>query len=63
VSLSFASAGLSGSRGEIRTVIALTRTTGVPCSLETSLSTFDTSSGATHLYAGGAIEGGGPGGH
>jgi hypothetical protein len=50
VSLAFTSAGISGSRGEIRVVVAATRTSGVPCDLQVSLQTFDTSSGATHLY-------------
>jgi hypothetical protein len=50
VSLAFPSAGFSGSRGELRAVIAATRTPGVPCQLHVSLQTFDTSSGATHLY-------------
>lgn len=50
VSLPFTSAGFSGSRGELRVVIAATRTSGVPCQLHVSLTTFETSSGATHLY-------------
>ncbi len=50
ISLAFTSAGFSGSRGELRAVIAATRTAGVPCQLHVSLQTFDTSSGATHLY-------------
>jgi hypothetical protein len=50
VSLAFTSAGFSGSRGELRVVIAATRTAGVPCNLQLSLQTFDTSSGATHFY-------------
>jgi hypothetical protein len=54
VSLAFSSAGLSGSRGEIRATITLTRTSGVPCSLLFSLETFDTSSGATHSYFAGS---------
>jgi hypothetical protein len=54
-SLPFASAGLSGARGEIRAVLQLTRANSspAPCSLLTSLQTFDTSSGATHLYLSG----------
>ena len=50
-SLTFASSGLSGARGELRAVIQVTRTSGTPCSLLASLQTFDTSSGATHLYS------------
>jgi len=53
VNLAFMNAGFTGNRGELRVVIALTRTPGVPCQLETSISTFDTSSGATHLYVAG----------
>jgi len=58
-SLPFLSAGLSGVRGEIRGQIALTITSGVPCALSFSFETFDTSSGATHIYL--ASPGGGPG--
>src|SRR5713226_9694854 len=52
VSLPFASSGLSGSHGALRAVIQVTRstTTPTPCSLLISLETFETSSGATHLY-------------
>jgi hypothetical protein len=49
-------------------VISLTSTSSVPCSLSTSLETFDTSSGVTHVYLStGDVEGnyggngGGPG--
>jgi len=51
-SLPFASAGLTGIRGEVRGVIAVTRSSSshAPCSLLISLETFDTSSGATHLF-------------
>jgi hypothetical protein len=52
VSLASTSAGFSGSRGELRVVITSTRTSGVPCELRTSFQTFDTSSGATHIYLG-----------
>ncbi|HTS48613.1 MAG TPA: hypothetical protein VMH05_11760 [Bryobacteraceae bacterium] len=58
-SLPFSSAGLSGVRGEIRAQIQLTTTSGVPCAPSFSFETFDTSSGATHLYL--ASPGGGPG--
>lgn len=50
LSLASTSAGFSGSRGELRVVITSTRTSGVPCELRSSFSTFDTSSGATHIY-------------
>ena len=55
-SLAFASAGLTGNRGQIRAVIQSTRssTTNAPCSLLFSLETFDTSSGATHIYVSGS---------
>jgi hypothetical protein len=49
-SLPFASAGLSGNRGDLRASVSITRTAGVPCALSGSLATFETSSGATHLY-------------
>jgi hypothetical protein len=50
VTLPFSKAGLTGSRGVIRPAITITTTSGVPCSLEYSIETFDTSSGATHIY-------------
>ena len=54
-SLPFSSAGLSGTRGEIRAAVTLTTSTAsAPCNLQVSVSTFDTSTGATHLFAGGA---------
>jgi len=39
-----------GSRAEIRAVVSLTVTRGTPCSLVQSLETFDSSTGATHVY-------------
>lgn len=39
-----------GSRAEIRAEISLTITRGTPCSLVQSLETFDSSTGATHVY-------------
>ena len=59
-SLPFASAGLSGIRGEIRGEIQLTVTSGVPCALAFSFETFDSTTGATHIYL--ANPGFGPGG-
>ena len=65
VSLPFGSSGLTGVRGEIRAVIDVTRstTTPAPCSLLISLETFDTGTGATHLYLSGSEEFGGRGEH
>ncbi len=50
VTLPFSSAGLTGNRGLIRTVVATTTTNGVPCSLSFTLNTYDTSSGVTHVF-------------
>jgi hypothetical protein len=50
VNLPFSSSGIGGSRGLIRTVVASTTTSNIPCSLSYSLNTFDTSSGVTHLF-------------
>ncbi len=44
-----------GSRAEIRAEISLTVTRGTPCSLVQSLETFDSSTGATHVYITGSI--------
>ena len=40
----------TGSRAEIRAVVSLTVTHGMPCSLVESLETFDSGTGATHVY-------------
>jgi hypothetical protein len=51
--LPFNSVGASGIRTEIRGEITVTETTGAmqaPCALTSSLETYDTSTGATHLY-------------
>jgi hypothetical protein len=51
--LTFAKAAIAGTRGEIRAVIQTTTPTGrnaPACSLESSLETFDSVSGATHVY-------------
>jgi hypothetical protein len=37
-------------RTEVRGTITLNATSGVPCSLSTSLETYDTTSGVTHMY-------------
>ena len=56
VSLPFSGAGLTGSHGVIRTLISVTRpasttaTPAPPCSLLVAEETFETVSGATHLY-------------
>ena len=66
VSLPFSRVGATGLRTEIVGVVSLTTTSGsnVPCELVTSLETYDTSSGATHLHLdqNGGLEGPGPGG-
>jgi hypothetical protein len=62
VTLPFAKSGLTA-RGEIVPSFTLTITSGTPCALSTSLETYDTSSGVTHVYtAGGGFGFGGPGG-
>jgi hypothetical protein len=40
----------TGVHGEVRVVITLTETSGVACSAVYTLETYDSSSGATHLY-------------
>ena len=68
VALPFNKAGASGTRTEIRGVVSLTMTTGTgaaPCALATSLETYDTSTGATHIFLANEMGGmgfGGPGG-
>jgi hypothetical protein len=68
-SLPFASASLAGIRGEIRGEIQLTLTSGVPCALTFSFETFDSTTGATHIFlanpggGGPGFGGGGPGPH
>ena len=53
VTLPFSKSGLTGSRGFVRAVVESTTTSSVPCSLSFAMSTYDTSSGATHLFVGG----------
>jgi hypothetical protein len=67
VALPFAKSGATGTRTEIRAVISATFTSDVPCALTTSLETYDTASGVTHVYQANGSEGGnypagGPGG-
>jgi hypothetical protein len=51
-SLPFNSSGLTGVRGQLRAVVQVTRnsTTPTPCSLLISLETFETNTGATHIF-------------
>jgi hypothetical protein len=65
-SLSFSKAGASGSRAEIVGSVQLIVSTSspAPCALSSSLETFDTSSGVTHVFLGGSTpQGGGGFGH
>lgn len=52
VSLSYSSTGGTGSRIVIRGIVQLTesRPSTAPCSLRTSLETFDATTGVTHLF-------------
>ena len=50
VKLPFATAATSGSRVDVRAVIVTTQSNSTPCALVYSLETYDTASGATHLY-------------
>jgi len=65
-SLPFSKAGASGTRAEIVGSVQLTVSTSssTPCALASSLETFDTSSGVTHVFLGGStVQGGGGFGH
>ncbi len=58
VPLTFAKSGLSGTRGEVRAVIQNTSGVGrnaPPCTLESSLETFDSTLGVTHVYLSGGV--------
>lgn len=51
--LPFAKAGIAGIRGQVRVQITITPPTvnsPLPCTLQSSLETFDSVSGATHVY-------------
>ena len=65
VSLPFTKSGATTTRTSLRGQVTQTGTTGsgVPCALESSLETFDTNTGVTHLFVAGAQggNGGGPG--
>lgn len=52
VALPFAKVGVTSTRTEVRAVITRTVTVnnGVPCSLQATLETYDSSTGVTHLY-------------
>jgi len=57
-SLPYSQAGAGGTRAEIRGVVAVTATpgSGVPCALVSSLETYDTSTGVTHVFLAGPAE-------
>ncbi|HTS31883.1 MAG TPA: hypothetical protein VMH81_38700 [Bryobacteraceae bacterium] len=63
--LPFSKAGATGVRTEFVAVVTLTvsSTSNAPCELVTSLETYDSTTGATHLHLdeGGGLYGGGPG--
>jgi hypothetical protein len=63
--LPFAKTAATGTRTEIVGIVSVTTTSGTPCGLRTSLETFDTATGVTHVYLAGfgGGPGGGPGGH
>ena len=62
VSLPFANAAISTPRSSIRAVVTLTRSSPpTPCALVISIETFDTSTGAGHLYISGGEYDSGPG--
>ena len=69
VSLPFSAAGLTGPHGVVRATVTLNRpatsttSPAPPCSLLTSLETFEIVSGATHLFVPGQIAGGFGGDH
>jgi hypothetical protein len=48
----------TGARAEVRAVVSLTTARGTPCSLVQSLETFDSTTGATHVYVQGGTLGG-----
>jgi hypothetical protein len=62
VTLPFAKTASTSVRTEVRGVIALTSVSKVPCSLSTSLETYDTTSGVTHVYLSTGEIGGNAGG-
>lgn len=50
VTLAFSSSGLTSPRGLIRAVLTSTVTSNVPCNLSTTLNTYDTTTGVTHVF-------------
>ena len=59
VTLPFTKSSIAGVRGEVRVVITTTTPTGKntpPCALETSLETYDTTTGATHIFLANAAQ-------
>jgi hypothetical protein len=58
--LPFAKTAAAGTRTEVVGIVSVTNASGTPCGLRTSLETFDTATGVTHVYLAGF--GGGPGG-
>jgi hypothetical protein len=50
VSMPFSKVGAAGNRTVVRGQITVTLTSGVPCAVSSSLETFDTTTGATHIY-------------
>jgi hypothetical protein len=60
VTLAFSSSGLTSPRGLIRAVLATTDTSNVPCALSTTLNTYDTTTGVTHVFLAGPSVQSGP---
>jgi hypothetical protein len=54
VNLPFNSAGITGVRGAILVSVQQTISSNAPCQLSLSLETFDTTTGATHIFLGSA---------
>jgi hypothetical protein len=52
---------LSSPRGLIRAVLASTITSNVPCDLSSTLNTYDTTTGVTHVFLTGTSVQSGPG--
>jgi hypothetical protein len=50
VTLAFSTSGLTSPRGLIRAVLTTTDTSNVPCALSTTLNTYDTTTGVTHVF-------------
>lgn len=64
VTLAFSSSGLPSPRGLIRAVLTSTFTSNVPCNLSSTLNTYDTTTGVTHVFlTGSGIQSGPNPGH